>query len=203
MRILILVLFIPLLLSCNMDNKSITNNDSHVSDLQFYFSTGNEFIRLISKDSSMILYEFHANVGLVRKCVLNPVGKEIPNCEIYISDNLLLKDYVVHDRLVENLSEIIQYHNNNSERIDSLKFWQAVSVFLDTVTIVLPKDKFLVDQTYSSSSVDQSLVIDAINFTRNTAIHKSGIPKLFFDVIIDRNGAVRSVEYNSLGQRCI
>ena len=197
---LILVLFITLVLSCTYDNKSISNNDRHLADTLFYFFNNDEYTAIIKKDSLLRVYAFDANVGIIRKCVYNLTDKEIPNCETYISNNLLLKDSVVRDRLLENEIDIIQYHSNNSEPIDSLKFWEAISVFLDSTTLVLPKHKFLLDQTYSSSSVDQSLIIDSINFTKNVAIDKSGIPKLFFDVIIDRNGAIRSVEYNSWGK---
>jgi len=197
---LILVLFITLVLSCTQDNKSISNNDRHVVDTLFYFFNNYKYTSIIKKDSMLSTFAFDANVGLIRKCVFNPTGKEIPNCETYNSNNLLLNDSIVRDRLLENEIDIIQYHSNNSEPIDSLKFWEAISVFLDSSTLVLPKHKFLLDQTYSSSSVDQSLVIDKINFTKNVAINKTCIPKLFFKVEINKLGDIVAVDYNSWGK---
>lgn len=153
----------------------------------------------------MNMYEFHTNKGLIKRCVYNSRSNETLNCKVNIMATLNYKDSVYHNHLIvqnsqlENQSDIIDYYSNNCERIDSLKFWEKVSIFLDTVTMILPKDKFLVDQTYSSSSVDQSLVIDCSSLSKDISIEK-GLPRLFFNLIIDKNGDVKFVEYNSWGK---
>ena len=70
---------------------------------------------------------------------------------------------------------------------------------MDTATFDLQKDKFLLDYTYSSSHVDQNILLNVYDFTNYKSIDISRLPKLFFSVVINQSGEIVSVNYDSWG----
>ncbi|MGN0002499.1 MAG: hypothetical protein ACI35V_03610 [Sphingobacterium composti] len=64
----------------------------------------------------------------------------------------------------------------------------------------LSRDKYLLDFTYSNQKVDQNISIDQWALSKNIGRDATSLPKLFFEVEIDKLGNIVAVDYNSWGK---
>lgn len=201
---------IVLLFSCRSDPKLLQSSYRPSISNHYYFvdRNGNQFTCVELKDSLLTIYEFDLDIGAIQKCVIKSTKEESKGCNKCIVEhvfnsnssdkNLFLDSLLNLDK--PDFNSIIKSYSDNFGSLDSMAFWSKASLFLDSVIFDLSRDKYLLDYTYSSNKIDQYILIDRINLSKDIAIDKMGLPKLFFDIEIDKNGKIKYVEYNSWGK---
>nr|HMU05034.1 hypothetical protein [Saprospiraceae bacterium] len=191
-------------------SNSLLLNDTGSKTIGYYGDNKNGlFICVEKKDSLISVYEFFKNHGVIRKC--SNIEKDsmiglkcedfgsLPINGLYLDNTVFLqqnsnKDYNTTDSLS-------LYYSSRFDILDSAMFWNEVGNMLDSFTFVLPKDKDLLDFSYSSSIYeDQTVVLRTLDFKGSTISNEfDRLPKLFFHVDIDQKGNITHVEYNSWG----
>ncbi|MBE8721136.1 hypothetical protein [Sphingobacterium pedocola] len=217
MRNIILILLCALVnlvySSCINSNTSDSGikEITHQSHVRNYYLDHEKrvFVCIEEKDSLISIYEFYRNDSLIRKYTnVEKNGEVSLACETFTGTSI--KKVSGNDSLQQNTSgeshsadSLNAYYTTHFDAVDSVEFWKEVTDMLDSSTFHLPNDQCLLDSSYSNSKYeDQAIVLNAANLVKKIDVNNfEQLPKLFFDVSIDQQGHIKSVEYTSWGSK--
>lgn len=177
----------------------------------YYFAEDNsyQFSCVGLGDSVVAIYEYNPHLVTIQKCTIKNSNTRISSCYRYIGDSLLYSNlgekYFNLLNFPFNINQldvnsIFKFYNTRFVRLDSIEFWNRTSLFLDSIVFDLSRDKYLLDFTYSNQKVDQNISIDQWALSKNIGRDATSLPKLFFEVEIDKLGNIVAVDYNSWGK---
>ena len=194
-------LFILISLQWSCSNRGENTMDSIARNVEYFSNKDNSrFIRLFSKNDRLVLFEIDKNKNQIIKCVeVDSSPEKLLGCRAF---------YINYSKSIGNRhsADMLSFEINLNEFRNDLKFTDSVyyfnnlSILLDSSYLILPYDKDLLDFTYTETQVDQKILIKKLSLGNDYNSNNLGeIPTLFFDVQIDKEGKIISVEYNSWG----